>query len=161
MSVEAGVTACLAWTDSGHGWLWTSLRLDEAGPFPVLVVSHGWWFWVHAANDYVALIVGTALLVKTILGASRRYRPQTAVILVGVLAPWLANAVYLLGLGPLPNLDLTPFAFSLSGLALGWGLLRLRLLDAFVGLIPTARDAVVERMRDGVVVLDRHAISSI
>jgi hypothetical protein len=39
MSVEAGVTACLAWTDSGHGWLWTSLRLDEAGPFPVLVVS--------------------------------------------------------------------------------------------------------------------------
>jgi hypothetical protein len=98
---------------------------------------------------------------QTILGASRRYRPQTAVILVGVLAPWLANAVYLLGLGPLPNLDLTPFAFSLSGLALGWGLLRLRLLDAFVGLIPTARDAVVERMRDGVVVLDRHAISSI
>jgi N-terminal 7TM region of histidine kinase len=83
------------------------------------------------------------------------------VILVGVLAPWLANAVYLLGLGPLPNLDLTPFAFSLTGLALGWGLLRLRLLDAFVGLIPTARDAVVERMRDGVVVLDRHAISSI
>ena len=156
MSVEAVVTACLAWTDAGRGWLWTSLHLDETGSFPVLVVTHGWWFWVHAANDYVALLIGTALLVKTILGASRRYRPQTAAVLVGVLAPWLANAVYLLDLGPIPNLDLTPFAFSLTGLALGWGLLRLRLLDAFIGLIPTARDAVVERMRDGIVVLDRH-----
>ena len=157
VAVEAATTAGLAWTNESHHWLWSSLGSDTTGgPFPALVVTHGWWFWVHAATDYVALLVGTVLLVQTILAASRLYRGQTAAVLLGALSPWVANAAYLLGVSPLANLDLTPFAFSLSGLALGWGLLRLGLLDIFIGLIPVARDAVVARMRDGVIVLDGH-----
>jgi PAS domain S-box-containing protein len=63
---------------------------------------------------------------------------------------WLANAIYLSGSSPFPSLDLTPFAFALSCLALAWGLFRFRLLD----IAPIARRAVVDSMGDGVVVLD-------
>src|SRR5262249_8463417 len=65
-------------------------------------------------------------------------------------APWVGNALYLSGLTPLPGLDLTPFAFAISGIALTWGIWRFRLLD----LVPVARDALIERMSDGVLVLD-------
>ena len=78
------------------------------------------------------------------------YRRQAGVLLLGALAPWVGNALYISGLGPFPHLDLTPFAFTLTGLAAAWGLFRFRLLD----IVPVARDAVIESMSDGVIVLD-------
>ncbi|HEX2740957.1 MAG TPA: response regulator, partial [Rubrobacter sp.] len=51
---------------------------------------------------------------------------------------------------PVPGLDLTPFGFLLSGAMLSWGLFRYRLLD----IVPVAHQAIVEGMRDGVVVVD-------
>jgi PAS domain S-box-containing protein len=51
-----------------------------------------------------------------------------------------------------PRLDLTPFAFTISGLAVMWGIVRYRLLD----IIPVARDIVIQNMNDGVIVLDGH-----
>jgi PAS domain S-box-containing protein len=47
-------------------------------------------------------------------------------------------------------LDLTPFAFTVAGLAVAWALFRYRLLD----VMPVARRAVVDGMSDGVIVLD-------
>lgn len=54
------------------------------------------------------------------------------------------------GWSPFPYLDLTPFAFTVTGLALAWSLFRFRLLD----IIPVAREVVIESMRDAVLVLD-------
>jgi PAS domain S-box-containing protein len=62
----------------------------------------------------------------------------------------LSNAIYLSGSSPFPHLDLTPFAFALSCIALALGLLRYRLLD----VVPIARRAVIDGMSDGVIVLD-------
>lgn len=53
---------------------------------------------------------------------------------------------------PFPELDLTPFAFTISGLAVAWSLFRFRLLD----IIPVAREAVIESMSGAVIVLDEH-----
>jgi len=70
--------------------------------------------------------------------------------LLGVFAPWIGNVLYVTQLNPFPNLDLTPFGFTLSGLALAWGLFRFRLFD----IVPVARSAIFEGMSDGVLVLD-------
>ena len=67
-----------------------------------------------------------------------------------ILLPWVANALYICGLNPFLHLDLTPFAFSATGLICAWALLRLKLLD----LAPVARDLLVEHMDYGVLVLD-------
>ena len=49
-----------------------------------------------------------------------------------------------------PRIDLTPFAFILTGGVLVWGLFHERLVD----LAPLARSAVLERMADAVYVTD-------
>jgi PAS domain S-box-containing protein len=72
-------------------------------------------------------------------------------MLAGTFAPWIGNALYVTGLSPFPNLDLTPFAFTLTGLAATWGLFRFQFMD----VVPIARDTVIEGMRDGVLVLDK------
>ena len=56
---------------------------------------------------------------------------------MGVLMPWVGNALYISGLSP--HLDLTPFGFTLTGLAGAWGLFGAQLLD----IVPVARDTTI------------------
>src|SRR4029079_13364395 len=80
------------------------------------------------------------------------YRRQVAALLLSALAPWFGNTLYLARLGPLYPLDVTPFAFILSALLLGWSLLRLRFLD----IVPVGHGAIIQRRADGIIMLDGH-----
>jgi PAS domain S-box-containing protein len=144
------VTLLLAWTNEAHELVWSSTGLDEDGPFPALEVDHGTWFWVHLSYSYLLLMIGTILLISMLTHSPHLYRKQNLALLLAVLVPWVGNGVYVLGLSPVPNLDLTPFAFLLSGMAIALSLFRFRLLD----VVPVARENVIEGMTDGVVVLD-------
>jgi PAS domain S-box-containing protein len=95
-------------------------------------------------------MLGAVMIVQVLLRLSRLYRRQIVIMLIGVLAPWVGNILYLSPINPFPNLDLTPFGYTLTGLALSWGLYRFHLLD----IVPVARDAVVASIPDGVIVLD-------
>jgi PAS domain S-box-containing protein len=147
------VVLLLVWTNDAHGLIWKEIRLIQNGSFLVLDFEHGVFFWLLIAYSYLLLLLGTLLLLQMFLRPSRLYRAQTGIILAGTLAPWIGNAAYVSGVNPFPHLDLTPFAFTLTGLAATWGLFRFRLLD----IVPVARDTVVESMHDGVLVLDAQA----
>jgi PAS domain S-box-containing protein len=130
--------------------VWSSTGLDEDGPFLALEVDHGEWFWVHLTYSYLLLLLGTTLLISMLARSPNLYRKQNLALLVAVSIPWVGNGVYVLGLSPVPNLDLTPFAFLLIGMAIALGLFRFRLLD----IVPVARENVIEGMAEGVVVFD-------
>jgi two-component system, cell cycle sensor histidine kinase and response regulator CckA len=110
----------------------------------------GPWFWVHTSYSYALMLLGFLFLARTFIDFQRIYRRQTLSLLFAALAPWLCNILFLSGTPALPKLDLTPFAFTVSGLAIMWGILRYRLLD----VVPVARDIVIQNMRDGILVLD-------
>jgi signal transduction histidine kinase len=122
--------------------------LSPSGRF--LLLDYGAGFWVYWVYSYVLLVLGTFYLISMLVRSPRVYRKQGAALLVAVAAPWVGNGMYVTGLSPTPNLDLTPFAFLISGAALSFGFFRFRLLD----IVPVARDAVIEGMDDGVVVVD-------
>jgi PAS domain S-box-containing protein len=145
------VTLLLIWTTEGHGLMWRQASLDTTGPFPALAVSYGPWFWVHAFFSYLLLFFGTYFLVTLWRRSSSLYRWQSGALLIGALAPWVGNALYIFRLLPiLRNLDLTPFAFALSGLSMGWSLFRFQLFN----IVPVARRMIIDEMPDGVIVLD-------
>jgi PAS domain S-box-containing protein len=144
------ITLLLIWTNEFHGLIWRRTGLATNGPFPGLDVSYGAWFWVHLAFSYISVLLGTIVFMRVLIRFPYLYRRQAGLLLIGVLAPWISNGIYIFGLTPIPNLDLTPFAFTISVLAFGWSLFQFRLLD----LVPIARRAVVEGMSDGVIVLD-------
>jgi PAS domain S-box-containing protein len=148
LAVIPAVTLLLVTTNEAHGLVWSSTALEASGAF--LVVEHGAWFWVFWIYSYSMLVLGTFFLVSMLARSPGIYRRQGAALLVAVAAPWVGNGMYVLGLNPFPYLDLTPFAFLVSGMALSWGLFRFRFLE----LVPVARDALVEGMEDGVIVVD-------
>jgi PAS domain S-box-containing protein len=158
LGVVPVVTLLLVATNEAHGLIWREIALDTAGPFPALRLARGPWYWVNVAQAYLALAAGSLLLAAAVLRAPRRDRRAAGVLLLAVAGPWLANALYQTGAWPLPTLDPTPLAFAVGGLAFAWGLVRLRALDVFPGLAPMAREAVVDGMRDGVLVLDPRGV---
>jgi len=78
------------------------------------------------------------------------YRGQAAWLLLGALVPWVSNGLYLAGLNPLAPLELTPFAFLVTGLVITWAVFRFHLLES----VPVARARVIEEIEEGMLVLD-------
>ncbi|HNP72131.1 MAG TPA: histidine kinase N-terminal 7TM domain-containing protein [Kouleothrix sp.] len=145
-------TIVLAWTNEQHHLIWGSIGQSTGAAPSILAITHGPWFWCYIGYSYLCLIAGASLLIRAMIRAPYLYRGQATALVVAIVAPWIGNGLYIANLSPWPNLDLTPFGFTVAGLAVAWSLARFRLLD----LVPIARDTVIDSMSDGVLVLDEH-----
>jgi diguanylate cyclase (GGDEF)-like protein len=145
----SGLTLVLHWTNSLHHLYYAHESVDNTGPFPVLAFVKGPWYWVHQAYTNFALLAGTILLLRQFMRSPPAYRPQTLLVLIGSVLPWVVYLVYLAGLSP-HHMDLSPFGLAVAGPLFAWGILRFRLLD----LVPIAKESVFAGMRDGAVVVD-------
>ncbi|HUQ86289.1 MAG TPA: histidine kinase N-terminal 7TM domain-containing protein [Vicinamibacterales bacterium] len=144
------VTLLMVATNEQHHLHWAAI--DEVMT-PIgrrLVYRAGPWYWVHASYSYFLVLIGTATLVAGLRRFPPPYRRQTALIILGAIVPWIGNLLYLSRALPVTGLDLTPIAFTVSGACFTFGIYRYRLF----GLVPVARDMVVDSMDDGVLVLD-------
>lgn len=143
------VTMGLLLTNNSHRLFWASAALDMQGGFRLLSTTNGPWFWVHAAYTYTLIMAGLVLIVRALLRWPAQYRGQMYFILLATLTPLIANVITVFQLLPV-RIDLTPFAFTVTGIGMGYALFRHRLLD----LAPIARDLVIDGMKDGMIVLD-------
>ncbi len=143
-------TQALVWTNGYHQLIWRRITLDTAGPFPILDYDHGIGFWICNGFAHLCLLFGTVLLLWSFRHTARLYMLQVITFIIGASAPWLGNALYVLKLSPWRGLDLTPFAFTLTAVAVAIGVIWFHFLD----IVPIARDSVIESMADGVIVLD-------
>jgi diguanylate cyclase (GGDEF)-like protein/PAS domain S-box-containing protein len=144
------ITLLLVWTNHLHGLIWSSLQLDPGGSILALSLRYGAGFWIHTLYSYLLILAGTLVLLRFYLLSRVLYRQQIKIVLAAAFVPWLSNALYIFRLNPIPSLDLTPFAFTVTGILFAWGSLRLQFLDIF----PLARGAILDGMRDAVIVLD-------
>jgi PAS domain S-box-containing protein len=151
------ITLVLAITNEWHHWIWTSFTPSDNGP-NILIYGHGPWFWILVAYVYSILSAGALLLVRAALKYRHVYRSQAILLMLAWLFPVAGNVLYVFGWGPFPGQDLTPIAFALMGATLTVNMYQFRFLD----LVPVARDALIENMADGVLVLDgKHRVLDI
>jgi PAS domain S-box-containing protein len=150
LGLEPAVILILMWTNETHGLIYQTWDLVFDGQLYSIEKTYGYGFWFHTIYSYLILGAGFILLIQTYQKASSIYRSQTGTIIAGMLVPWLANILYITKLNPFPELDLTPFAFTITGLILVWGLYRFQLFN----IKPVAREAIIESLSDGVIVLD-------
>lgn len=143
------ITLTMAWSNDWHHLLWSQFTFSPLQN-NILVYGRGPWFWVSIAYTYAALTLGSLLLIQSFVRLEGVYRRQAGGLLIGVAVSVFWNVLYLLNLSPIPSLDLTPMAFSLSGWIIAWNIFRLRLFD----LAPIARDVLIENMNDAVLVMD-------
>jgi diguanylate cyclase (GGDEF)-like protein len=138
-----------ALTNDWHRRLWTDFTPGPAGT-NLIIYHHGPLYAVVTAATFILTMAGTLLLVRTAMRQTSLHRRQAGIMLTSSMVPWIASLLYSLELTPFPGLDLVPGSFVVSGAILLWGLLRTQIFD----LVPVARDAIIERMSDGVLVVD-------
>jgi hypothetical protein len=149
LSICPLLTIGLVWTNEAHHLIWPSITLNQSGPIPMLQFEHGLGFWICNLYAHVCLLAGSIVLVRGFLGAPRIYKRQVLALVIAIAAPWLSNILYVTHLLSV-TLDLTPFAFTIAALMTTLGIWRYRFLD----IVPFARDRVVDRIPECILVLD-------
>jgi len=145
------ITIFVLWTNESHHLFWvTDGKLIQEGDVLLRSAQNGVWFWAQALYGYIFILAGTVMVVRALLHWPSQFRGQMISILLAVFAPWIFNAIQIFKLLPI-IIDLTPFAFTLTGLGMAFALFRHHLLD----LAPIARDVIIEGMQDGIIVLDQ------
>ena len=150
LSIVPAITLILAFTNELHDLIWKDIRIHTVGTFSALEVTHGFWFWMNWMYSNTLLLLGAIFILQSFNRTKGLFRRQNIILLVAVLTPWFGNVLYVSGSSPSLNLDIRPFVFTISVVVFAWGIFSLKL----VNLAPVARDLVVEKMPDGMIVLD-------
>lgn len=146
LAVEPVATLIILWTDSFHNLFFAGMRIEGS----TSILCGGPWFWVNVFYSYSLIFVAVLIIIRFAFNTRGVYRKQAAIILFGSMIPWLSSIVSVMDISPVSDLDLTPFGFTLTGIAFAYALFRLNLLN----IVPVARDALVEIMSDGFFVVD-------
>ncbi len=141
------------------GWLhliYQSVAVNNEGLLPLLSFEKGPVYYLVVAYNLVMVTVATFLLILKRRHASSLYLRQTNIILAVSALIYILYLVYISGYDLFPNLkelDLNPFVYTLWGLAISYAIFRYKLFD----LVPVAREALIETLGDGVLVLDEQS----
>jgi two-component system CheB/CheR fusion protein len=148
--LEPLLILALMFTNPFHGLIHAATEMTTDGAHTVMVITHGPFFYVNVAYNWVLFAAGAAILVTGVTRQPGWTVGRLAVVLGGMFVPVLGNAAWVLGLQPRRLTDLTPVYFTVSGLTAAWLLFRVRVFD----VLPIARDFVLECLGDAVFVLD-------
>jgi len=109
----------------------------------------GPWYWVNIVYLNILVLTGNVILLQMWRQTPIPFNRQYAAMFLGSLAPWAGLFIYISGNSPL-NLDLSPFGMIITGLVYLFSLVYYRIFD----IIPVASTVVLEKIRDGVLVVD-------
>lgn len=147
------VTMLIIWSNSYHHLFRISPSLEFIDPtFSILNSNYGIFFYaVYIPFSYLLNALSLFLLARFWIKSPPTYKRQRLILLASLILPLSVDILYILGITPIPNFNLTPIAFSISGLLISWNVFSFRFLD----ISPLANDIVISTMQVGVIVLDK------
>ena len=150
--VVPAATLCLVFTNDIHHLVWTGFDWVTTTRGRILLYDHGPWYWVWVAYYAATSLLAVGALTQAAFQCRKLYLGQTLVLICGTALPWIGEALYVSGANPFPGLDLPTIGLAGMGVLVLVGISRFALFD----IVPVARTALIERMEDGVIVLDAH-----
>ena len=146
----SAITLVLVWTNDSHGLIWSQVSQKDAGGFSLLSLEHGLAFWIWTAYSYLCLLVGSIILIRRALSSPPELKPQSYILVLGAGITLIGNIIYLSGLSPVPDLDITPIVLIISMIVYSIGLFRFGILD----IMPIAGETILESLDNVVIVID-------
>lgn len=116
-------------TSGHHALLWSGIGLVPAPTGVRAVFHHGPLFWVGSGYSYLVLLAATVLLVRAHRGATAPVADQIRLLIAGGSVPWIANLLYVAGVGAGTGIDPTPLAFGITGICAAVAVADLGLLE--------------------------------
>ncbi len=139
------VNAYLLWFGPNVPIIWNSVRFITPDTF--LVVQFGVWFWLSFLYTCISIAVSIIIFVHFFGQSPLYYRQQILALAVALAGPWMAILLYVSGL---TIINPVVFLIPITGTVFYRGFLR----PGSSGILPIARSHVVEKLQDGIIVLD-------
>lgn len=144
------ITLLIALTNRWHGWNWPSYAMIQHPSGNYMYYEHGPSFWVLTAYSYMLNLASGILLLRMSGKLFRLYQTQSLIIFAAVMIPWIGNVLYNTRIVAI--IDLTPAAFTFTGMLLWWNMKQFYLFD----ILPVARESLFTTIKELVIVLDAH-----
>ena len=149
LAVEPLAAGTAALTNHVHGLVWrvpsTTVSAGSA-----IEITFGPLYYAHLAVTYTAVAVGVTVLLFVGVRRSLVYWKQAAFLAVAPIPPFVSNIAFVVGSSPIPDVDLTAFVFTFTGVVVVYSLYWSDLLER----TPVAQRQAFEAMGDGLVTLD-------
>jgi len=153
-SVPALATLALVWTNHLHEQFWRDQEIVTTEGLEIVGQTPGAGYYAFIVYAYVFILVGSVLLGRLAVRSDYLYLDQSVLLLAGIVVPLLGNAFSVFGRTPIPGMDLTPYAFTITGLAFGNALFRYSLFERVPAARQLGRETVVGSLDDAVVIVD-------
>ncbi len=137
-------------TNGWHGLIWPTIIPSSNEPGAILIYDHGIGFYLNAVYTYILMFIGLILLGQFLDRSPKLYQKQIFIVLIAAIVPIIANLVYILQVSPVEGLDPTPFAFTVTGILIGYSIFRYKLLD----IVPVAYNNLFDKISSGVMVIN-------
>ena len=149
------VTLVAIGTIPSHELFYTDFSTATVGPLTAITApAVGPWYWAILVYDWVAIVVGTVVLLSTAFGQAQFFRNQLVFLLLAVFVSWTANVAYAVFSWPHPVLDPTAIGFAVANLLLAFGIFTTRMIDT----TPATRSVVLDAIDDAIVVVDPNGL---
>ncbi|AQL42782.1 hypothetical protein BV210_08685 [Halorientalis sp. IM1011] len=150
LSIEPAVFGLFVLTNGYHHLMYSATGLTQTAWGPIIDITLGPGYIVLVGYAYLIVTIGLAILLRDFVQSSALYRRQVGLLVVGGFPSMLTHVLFSIRAGPVPDLDLTPFALSITALFFGLTIFHWDLVDRS----PVAREQAFQRMGDGLVVAD-------
>ncbi|NLV36360.1 MAG: hypothetical protein GXY17_06770, partial [Clostridiaceae bacterium] len=108
LAILPTIILLLVWTDHLHGLVRYDVHMDYSGDFPVIAKEYGPAFFVHTLYSYFLNLSAFVLLIRVVFFKRTVFRKQALSLLFGLILILLPNMVYVLGIIPSYQFDITP-----------------------------------------------------
>jgi PAS domain S-box-containing protein len=140
----------LVLSNESHSLMWSNLSFDSDSPYLELEKSFGPIYWVFHAYAFALVFLGAYMAFEMLVRSGDLYRWQASAVLLAAFVPVVGVLLGMAKVGPFSKHDLGPVMVAVATWILGWAIFRLRAVD----LRRVGRDAVIESMNHGVIVID-------
>jgi PAS domain S-box-containing protein len=139
-----------AWTNSYHHLNWATVGVVKVNGLVFFDCTYGPIYILGGVYYVILALLIIGITAYSLIHAPRIYRAQLGLLLLAVMGPLATYLITSVDNSITAYYDITPFGFIFACFAIGWSLLRYRLLD----LIPPAHAIVMNSITDTIFVLD-------
>lgn len=152
IAVEPLAHIALTLTNHWHHLVWSDVHSSSFGT--IMLSGRHWGAWFFFDEFFGVLQVGAALLIlgRLMVRSAALFKRQLLGVLLAIGLTAGLRAALNLASGPIQGFDFTHIAFVMAGAGIALSFFRFGMFT----ILPAAREAVVESMTDGILIIDSH-----
>ncbi|WP_256298222.1 histidine kinase N-terminal 7TM domain-containing protein [Haloarchaeobius salinus] len=154
LCIVPAVTLVLVWTSQYHPLVWRDWTFHAVDGVTVATQQQGPWYRINLLYTYLLLGGGVVLLLYTVRRSEQSFSAASAALVLGIATPTVANLLSVLGYAIYEGHDMTPYAFSITGLAFAIAVFEHDLFERPPSILQLGRTSALGTLNDPVLITD-------